>query len=468
MTLPQKFQGITVTTVETFFNQHVNSLINELLEMIKIPAICVDGGPAIREMAESVAQKCETAGLTTRIEDTAGHPVVYGVGGPEDAPFTLLLYGHYDVFPVSGQSSWKTDPFDPVRVGDRIFARGSGDNKGQFLAHLIALRWWHEEAGGLPIRVKVIIEGEEEAGSRHLPEFIHRNRDELDADLCVYSDGPMLAGDQPALLFGARGAIVLEFSSAGPVRPVHSGNFGGVVANPIVELARLFAELVAPNGDLQAAGINDGLPVPTPEERAALRNLDVDLDTFRESTGTSPITERFGENYYDRLLYKPSFNVSGFQGGYSGKGFRTLIPTTATATVDMRLVGDQDPDQVFASVDAFIRERHYPGIQVRKVMSQPPSRTPIDHPYSGFVHDALLSTFHNVPKKVPSLAGTTPDYVFTKILGIPSIMVPLAPVDENHHGPNESMKVSLFMQGVRFYASLIELLSHAGIREVKS
>jgi acetylornithine deacetylase/succinyl-diaminopimelate desuccinylase-like protein len=450
---------MAMISVETYLKQRGDNLIDELAEMIRIPAVCVDGGPAVQEMAALTARKCEAAGLRTRIENTSGHPVVYGVGGPRDAPLTLMLYGHYDVFPVSGQSGWKTDPFEPVRAGDRIYARGSGDNKGQFLAHLAALRWWHEEAGGLPVGVKVIIEGEEEAGSQHLPEFITRNRESLAADLCVYSDGPMLAGDQPALLFGARGAIVLEFSSEGPAQPVHSGNFGGVVANPIMEMARLFAELVAPNGDLVAPGINDGLPVPTAEERVLLDDLEVDKDAFRGTIGKPPTSDRFGENYYERLIYKPTFNVSGFQGGYSGNGFRTLIPATASATVDMRLVGDQDPDRVLSSIENFIRERGYAGIGVRKVMSQPASRTPIDTPYASRVVEALTSSFRKEPKKIPSLAGTTPDYVFTKMLGIPSIMVPLAPVDENHHGPNESMKASLFMKGIEFYATLIGLLA---------
>lgn len=447
---------------DEFIQEHGTELISELFELIRIPAICVEGGPAVHEMAEIVAQKCKSAGLLTRVEETAGHPIVYGAGGPEDAPFTLMLYGHYDVFPVAGQTAWRTDPFDPIRVGDRIFARGAGDNKGQFFAHLAALRWWQQQPGGLPIRVKVIIEGEEEAGSRHLPDFIRRYHDELAADLCVYSDGPMLAGDVPALLFGARGAMVLEFTSTGPAQPVHSGNFGGVVANPIMELARFFAELVAPNGDLRAAGINDGLPLPTPDEHAALRELRVDQTAFRETTGTSPVTERFGEDYYQRLLYKPTFNISGFHGGHSGTGFRTLIPPTATATVDMRLVGTQDPDAVFTSVQNFVRERGYADIQVSKVMSQPPSRTSLSHPYAKPVAEALRSAFGKEPRKVPSLAGTTPDYVFTQMLGMPSIMVPLAPTDENHHGPNESMKISLFMQGIQFYATLIDLLAKSG------
>jgi acetylornithine deacetylase/succinyl-diaminopimelate desuccinylase-like protein len=451
--------GGSMPGIEIFIQQHANSLTDRLLDVIRIPGICVEGGPAIRAMAEEAARDCTAAGLDTRIEETSGHPVVYGTAGPAAAPVTLALYGHYDVFPVAGQDGWNTEPFSPVLDGDRIYGRGAGDNKGQFLAWLAALRWWGEQPGGLPIRVKAILEGEEEAGSRHLPEFVRRNRADLDADLCVYSDGPMLAGDAPALLFGARGALVMEFTSSGPARPVHSGNFGGVVANPIMELGRFFSDLVAPNGDLLAEDITKGLPVPTPEERAALDSLRLDVSEFRRSTGTVPVTERFGENYYERLLCKPTFNISGIQGGYTGNGFRTLIPATATATVDMRLVGTQDPDHVFSCVEQFLHRRGYSGISARKVMSQPPSRTPISHPYADPVAAALRATFGTEPKKVPSLAGTTPDWVFTQVLGIPSIMVPLAPTDENHHGPNESMKVSLFLQGIRFYASLIGLLA---------
>lgn len=445
--------------IDMYLKQYGSALIDRLLKMVEIPGICVDGGPAIREMAIAAADECHSAGLETRIEETAGHPVVYGAGGPVSAPFTLMLYGHYDVFPVSGQAGWKTDPFRPLLAGDRIYGRGTGDNKGQFLALLAALRWWNTQPGGLPIRVKVILEGEEEAGSRHLPEFVERNRTDLDADLCVYSDGPMLAGDQPALLFGARGALVLEFTSTGPAQPLHSGNFGGVVANPVMEMARFFAELVAPNGDLRADGINEGVPVPTAAEQAALDGLEVDRESFMATAKMAPVTERFGERYYERLLGKPTFNISGIHGGHTGDGFRTLVPTDVTATVDMRLVGAQDPARVLACIERFIRERGYPGLTVRKVMSQPPSRTSIDHPGAEPVAEALRVVSGREPKKIPSLAGTTPDWVFTSMLGMPSIMVPLAPADENHHGPNESMKISLVMQGVKFYAKLIELLA---------
>jgi acetylornithine deacetylase/succinyl-diaminopimelate desuccinylase-like protein len=448
--------------LKTFTDQNRDYLVDQLIDFIRIPAVAIEGGPEISRMAQAAAAKCEEAGLTTRIEETQGHPVVYASGGPDDAPFTLINYGHYDVFPVTDQPGWDTDPFDPVIRGDRIYARGSGDNKGQFLAHLNALQWWQREGGGLPIKVKVILEGEEENGSQNLPEFIERNRDELDADLCVYSDGPMLPGDRPALLFGARGALVLEFHSRGPSRPLHSGNFGGVVANPIVELARLFATLIAPNGDLLAPGVNKGLPEATPAERAALEALGFDPVEFRERIGTDALSERFGESYYERLLYKPSFNVSGFGGGHVGKGMKTLIPTSAMAKADLRLVGDQDPDEVLAAIRRFAEDSGLSSIDIRKVFSQPPSRTPLDHPYADVVERAVTEGFGKPAARVPSLAGTTPDYVFTKLLDVPAMMLPFAPTDENHHGPNESMKISLFLRGVHVAGRLIELLAEHG------
>jgi acetylornithine deacetylase/succinyl-diaminopimelate desuccinylase-like protein len=447
--------------LRSFLIQRRDYLVDQLAEFIRIPAVAVEGGPAIERMAQRAAVKCEEAGLTARVEGTAGNPVVYAVGGPEDAPFTLLTYGHYDVYPVTEQPGWTTDPFDPVVDGDRIHGRGSGDNKAQFLAHLNALQWWQRNAGGLPIRVKVILEGEEENGSQHLPEFVERNRDELAADLCVYSDGPMLPGDQPALLFGARGALVLEFHSSGPSRPLHSGNFGGVAANPILELCRLLAALVAANGDLRAPGADHGVPRPTPVERSALDALEFDAVSFRQHTGTDPLPQRFGESYYERLLYKPSFNVSAIHGGPTGPGARTVIPTSAVAKVDLRLVGDQDPDEVLRAIRRFAADQGFASIEVLEQFSQPPSRTPLDHPYAAIVEQAVGSGFGKAPVRVPSLAGTTPDYVFTKLLGIPTIMVPFAPADVNHHAPGESMKISLFLGGIRASSHLIQLIAEA-------
>ncbi|MGW3960876.1 M20/M25/M40 family metallo-hydrolase [Amycolatopsis sp. NPDC005003] len=442
--------------IAAYLDRELAGMVDELAEFVRIPAVAAEGGPALRRMAARSAEKCTQAGLETQVHDTAGHPVVLARGGPRDAPFTLLTYGHYDVFPVEGQPGWRTGPFEPVVTGDRMYGRGTGDNKGQFLAHLNALRWWHEEGGGLPIQVKVLLEGEEENGSRHLPDFVRAHRDELAADLCVYSDGPMLPGDRPALLFGARGGIALRFTSTGADRPLHSGNFGGVVPNPVLELSRFFAALVAPNGDLRIPGFEDRIPAAGAAERAALDALDLDLGEFRANTGVDPLPFRFGERFHDRLLRKPSLTVSGITVG--GSGAPGLIPESATATGDLRLVWAQDPEEAYAALVAFAANG-FSGIAVDLLFGQPPSRTPIDHPYADLVEEAVAEGFGRPPARVPSLAGTTPDHVFTTVLGLPAIMLPFAPADENHHGPNESMKLSLFRRGTHTVARLIEILA---------
>ncbi|MEV6345283.1 M20/M25/M40 family metallo-hydrolase [Actinoplanes sp. NPDC051851] len=446
-------------SLDTYLRTNRDYFVRQLEEFIRIPAVAAEGGPDLRRMAEAAAAKCEEAGMAVSIEETSGNPVVFATAGPDGAPFTLLMYGHYDVFPAKDQPGWDTDPFEPVRRGDRIFARGSGDNKAQFLAHLNAIQWWQREGGGLPIRVKMILEGEEEVGSPHLPEFIERRRDDLGADLCVYSDGPMLAGDRPALLFGVRGALCMEFHATGPRQPLHSGNFGGVVENPILQLCRVFTAMFGPDGHLAVPGTEKGLPPVTPAERAALSRLTFDEEGFRGQTGMEPLSARHQEPYYERLLYKPSFNISGIGGGHVGAGVKTLIPTTAIGKVDMRLVGNQDPDEVFAAIRDFVADNGFDGVSVTKLFSQPPSRTPIDLPLADVVSDAVGYGFGKRPLRVPSLAGTTPDYVFTKLLGVPSIMLPFAPTDENHHAPNESTKVSLFLAGTRASARIIGDLS---------
>jgi acetylornithine deacetylase/succinyl-diaminopimelate desuccinylase-like protein len=450
--------GAVPEGLDTYLEANRDRFVAELLDLIRIPGVAADDTDAVHRTADAVAAKCERAGMTTRVEQTEGNPVVCATAGPEDSPVRLLTYGHYDVFPVAGQTGWDTEPFEPVITGDRIYARGSGDSKGQFLAHLDAYEWWQRENGGLPIHLTMILEGEEEVGSPHLPAFVEAHRDELRADLCVYSDGAMLGGDQPAILFGSRGALCMEFRAHGPSRPLHSGNFGGTVTNPILRLSRLFAEMIAPNGDILVPGVEQGMPEMNAAERTALRGMAFDEDAFRAQTGQRPVPLTFDEPYYERLLYKPSFNVSGIAGGQVDK-LKTLVPTDAVAKVDMRLVGTQDPDAVLDAIRRFAHDKGYDDIEVVKLFSQPPSRTPIDHPAADVVERAVEVAFGREVARVPSLSGTTPDWVFTKLLGLPTFMVPFGPVDENHHGPNESMKTSLLLGGIRSVATLIELLS---------
>jgi acetylornithine deacetylase/succinyl-diaminopimelate desuccinylase-like protein len=432
------------------------ALVETLLQSVRIASVSLTG-EGIADQVAFLRARLEGWGFAVEVHDTASHPIIYAEAGPKDARFTWLLYGHYDVYPADEkQEGWRTRPFEPVVDGDRVWGRGTGDNKGQHLAMLHAIALWRELHGELPIRVKVVLEGDEETGSGPLPKFIEANRERLRADLCCYSDGPMFPEDQPVLLMGVRGNLGMEFVAKGAKRNLHSGNFGGVAPNPTLDLIHLFAEMVDREGKLRVPGATYADVRIDAADLDAVRALKVDHAGFRESVGVEPTTGSDDALFHERLMLRPAFNVSGFSSGYTGPGQKTIIYKEATAKVDVRLVGDQDPVAVFEAVRRFAAERGYANVEIRRIKSTPPSRTPLDHPFAALVKGAVAQGFGREPLVVPSLGGTTPDFVFTRLLGLPSIVVPLAPYDENNHAPNESTKVSLYLAGIRSGLHLIE------------
>jgi len=442
--------------IDQAVRERSDSLVRTLLDSVRIASVSLTG-EGIADQVAFLTQRLERWGFAAEVHPTTSHPIVYAEIGPKDARATWLLYGHYDVYPADEkQEGWRTKPFEPVVEGDRIWGRGAGDNKGQHLAMLSAIAMWRELHGELPVRVKVILEGDEETGSKPLPAFVEANRDRLGADFCCYSDGPMFPNDQPVLLMGVRGNLGLEFVSRGAKRNLHSGNFGGVAPNPTLELMHLFAEMVDRDGRLQVPGAAYEEIEVAPADREAVRRLPLDHDDFRASVGVEPITGGDDALFHERLMLRPSFNVSGFGAGYTGAGIKNIIYREASAKADVRLVAGQDPQAVFEAIVRFARKRGYDGIEIRNLKGTPASRTPLDHPAVPRVKAAVARGFGREPLVVPSLGGTTPDFVFTRILGLPSIVVPLAPYDENNHAPNESTKVSLFLAGVRTGLHLIE------------
>ena len=445
--------------IETAVRERADALVHTLLESVRIASVSLTG-EGIADQVAFLRGRLERWGFAVEVHETSSHPILYAEAGPADAPFTWLLYGHYDVYPADEkQEGWRTRPFEPVVEGDRVWGRGTGDNKGQHLAMLHAIALWRELHGELPIRVKVILEGDEETGSVPLPRFIETHRERLAADLCCYSDGPMFPDDQPVLLMGVRGNLGLEFVAKGAKRNLHSGNFGGVAPNPTLDLIHLLAEMVDREGRLTVPGAAYAEVRIAEADRAAVRALTVDHAGFRESVGVEPTTGNDDALFHERLMLRPAFNVSGFASGYTGPGQKTIIYKDALAKADVRLVGGQEPQAVLEAIRAFARERGYDGIEIRGIKSTPPSRTPLDHPLAAVVKGAVARGFGREPRVVPSLGGTTPDFVFTRLLGLPSIVVPLAPYDENNHAPNESTKVSLYLAGIRSGLHLIEALS---------
>ena len=446
--------------IETAVRDRADALVRTLLDSVRIASVSLTG-EGIGDQVAFLRKRLEGWGFAVEVQPTTSHPIIYAEAGPANAKFTWLLYGHYDVYPADEkQEGWRTKPFEPVVEGDRIWGRGAGDNKGQHLAMLNAIAVYRELHGELPVRIKVILEGDEETGSVPLPKFVEANRERLEADLCCYSDGPMFPNDQPVLLMGVRGNLGLEFVSRGAKRNLHSGNFGGVAPNPTLDLVHLLAEMVDRQGRLQVPGAGYADVKVAAADLAAVRGLPLDHDDFRASVGCEPITGADDALFHERLMLRPAFNVSGFSAGYSGPGIKNIIFKEASAKADVRLVGGQDPQAVFEAIVRFAKARGYDGIEVRNLKGTPASRTPLDHPMVPRVKAAVAKGFGREPLVVPSLGGTTPDFVFTRILGIPSIVVPLAPYDENNHAPNESTKVSLYLAGVRSGLYLLESLAH--------
>ena len=443
--------------IDALVAKRADSLVATLLDAVRIPSVSLTG-EGIAEAVAFLRAKLLAWGFEVEVHETASQPIVYAEIGPKDAAFTWLTYGHYDVYPADAkQEGWKTSPFEPVIEGDRIWGRGAGDNKGQHLALLHAIALYREMHGELPIRIKVILEGDEETGSRPLPEFVEKHRSRLAADLVVYSDGPMYPNDQPALLMGVRGNLGVEFHATGAKRNLHSGAYGGVAPNPTLELIHLLAEMVDRDGKLLVPGAGYADVTITPSEAEAVKRIPLDLAGVEASIGVKP-TVTDAATFHERLMLRPAFNVSGFASGYTGSGQKTIIFKEALAKADIRLVGGQDPAAVFAAIRKFAADRGYHGIEIRELKGTPPSRTSLDHPFVPMVKQAVADGFGREPLVVPSLGGTTPDFVFTKLLGLPSIVVPLAPYDENNHAPNESTKVSLYLAGIRSGMRLIEAM----------
>jgi acetylornithine deacetylase/succinyl-diaminopimelate desuccinylase-like protein len=398
------------------------------------------------------------AGLAARLLPTPAQPVVYAewLGAPGRP--TVLIYGHYDVQPPDPLSEWLSPPFAPKVRDGKLFGRGAGDNKGQIFAQIAAARAWLETTGAMPVNVKFLIEGEEETGSPHLEAFVREHRDLLAADLVYTSDGPVHDDAHPQVVYGVRGLLYVELRARGTSHDLHSGNWGGLVPNPAWTLVELLGTMRDRQGRITVPGFHDDVRPPSPAVETAMATIPLDQREALATVGVDRLPPPDGLGYFARLMTTPTLNIAGFSSGYGGPGTKTIIPATATVKIDMRLVPDQRADDIFARFTEHVA-RHAPGVEVLRLGSMEPSYTPLEHPYAAIVRRAVTTGFGTPPIDVPLLGGSLPDAVFTKILGLPSFLVPYANADERNHAPNENIAVDRFFAGVRTAASLFAYLA---------
>ena len=429
------------------------SAVARLIDYVRHPSISAENR-GIREVAGLLTGMLERLGFATEMVETAGHPVVLGRRADVPGAPTLLLYGHYDVQPADPLELWDSPPFEPTIRDGRLYARGVGDNKGQHFAQLLAIEAHLAVHGRLPCNVIVLLEGEEEIGSPHLADFIRTHRDRLGADLVVTADGPIHASGRPTMTYGVRGVVSFELRCRHAARDVHSGNFGGVVPNPIWTLIHLLATMKAPDGRITVAGFHDAILPPTDAEREAAARLPFDADAMRDALGLSRLDAPPERGIAERLMFHPTFTINGFHGGYGGPGSKTVLPHAAFVKCDVRLVEAMTPDAVMDRIEAHVA-RHAPEVEVVRQHGMLPSKTPFDDPFGQAIQGAIVAAQGVDPLVYPAMGGSLPDYVFTKILGVPAFVVPYANADEANHAPNENLTLDCFHRGIRTGAALL-------------
>ena len=435
------------------FNPGDSAYLAELAEFVAVPSISRDASSAtMLAAAQWLAGQLTLAG--GRVVPSEGHPAVMGewLGAP-GAP-TVLVYGHYDVQPTGSEAEWLTPPFELTVDGDVVRGRGASDDKGPvYIVLKTAQAFWAQE-GRLPLNVKFLFEGEEEIGSPHLPDFLAAHAAELAADLVISADGAMWRPDEPSVAVKSKGLVAMDILVEGASTDLHSGRYGGTVANPLHALADILASLHRPDGKVAVAGFYDGIPELTPRRRRELADIDFDVTRYLADLG---LTEPHGEPGFttlERLWERPTLEVNGVHGG----GKYTVIPHVAVANVSCRLVPGQDPDAVLEAVTAHVAARPAPGVrvQVHAEDSGVPAYTiPADHPAIRAATAALEAVYPGQKVLQAAIPGTLPAAaLFEQLLGLKTLFFSFSTADEKLHAPNEYLRIRRLREGMRAWEHL--------------
>lgn len=426
--------------------------VGELTELLRVPSVSAVPGHRedVRKAAGMVLAHLRQAGLEAKLVETAGHPIVYGEWLNAPGKPTALVYGHYDVQPPDPLHEWTTPPFEPTVRDGKIFARGATDDKGQMFTHIKGIEAWLKEVGSLPVNVKVIIEGEEEVGSRNLDDFLEQNRDMLKSDVAVVSDTSQYAPGQPAITHGLRGIMACEITLRGPRQDLHSGVFGGAVTNPVNALAALVASLHGADGRVAIEGFYDGVVELTAADRERIAALPFSEREFYQSVGTDAGWGEPGYSPLERRWARPTCDVNGITGGYQGEGPKTIIPAWARAKITCRLVPKQDPEKIAAAIERHLRQRLRPGVTLEFTSA---------HGCPGFAFDTSSPYMRAAERAIERAFGTRPVFIreggsipvvatFRELLAIDTLLLGWGQNTDNLHSPDEHFSLADFQRGI--------------------
>jgi Acetylornithine deacetylase/Succinyl-diaminopimelate desuccinylase and related deacylases len=452
---------ITVdTSLDAYFEAHREERLESYLELLRIPSISTlpEHAPDCDRAARWIADELTRIGLEhAEVSPTPSHSIVYAdwLHAP-DAP-TILVYCHYDVQPVDPIDLWETAPFDPFVRDGRMVGRGAADDKGQLHMHLKAAEALLATRGKLPLNLRFVFEGDEESTSGNLPDWLHENRERLAADAVVISDTGFFEGNVPAITTSLRGMLYTQIDVTGAPIDLHSGSFGGTVQNPANALARIITELKADDGTVRVPGFYDDVIPPTREERFEISCLPFDEAAYQEIIGVPALVP--GEPGFTLLecgAIRPTLDVNGIWGGFTGEGSKTIIPAHAHAKVSCRLVPDQDGEKLFEAFRDYVRSVAPRGVtvEVRNLGTARALRTDTSNPVSKAAARALKATFGVDPVFIHSGGSIPVAPMFESQLGLPVVMLGFTNPDDNAHAPNETMVLLNYETGLRTICSL--------------
>ena len=451
--------------IKDYVEANKDRFLNELFELLRFPSVSAD--PQFKEgvlnTAEFVAQKLKDAGANNvEICPTAGYPIVYGERIIDSNLPTVLVYGHYDVQPADPIELWDTPPFEPTIRDGKIYARGAADDKGQFYMHVKAFEYMVNE-NELACNVKFMIEGEEEVGSENLGIFVKENIERLKSDVIVISDTAMISLETPSIETGLRGLSYVEVEVVGPNRDLHSGVYGGGVANPATILSKMIASLHDENNHITIPGFYDDVAELSAEQRKALNEAPFDIEVYKEDLGVEELWGEKGYTTIERTGIRPTLEVNGIWGGYIGEGAKTVLPSKANAKISMRLVPNQNSERITQ-----LFKQHFENIapkSVQVIVKPHHGGEPVVTPTDGIAYQAAEKALEVAfgKKPVPTRGGGSIPIVslFEKELGVKSVLLGFGLDSDNLHSPNEKYGIENYLKGIqtiplfhKYYAEL--------------
>ncbi len=449
--------------LHAYVDAHAERLLSELFAFLRIRSVSTDPERRedVRSAATFVAEALRRAGLTAEVHETRRHPVVTAVSPHVAGAPTVLVYGHYDVQPAEPLELWHHDPFDPVVENGQILARGASDDKGQVYAHVKAVEALRDVHGELPLNVKFLIEGEEEIGSPSLAAFLADRRESLAADVALVSDGAMVGAGIPTITYGLRGLAYVTVRVRAAGRDLHSGAYGGGVPNALSALVAMLASLKDADGRIRVEGFYDAVVDVSAEERARFADVPFDRDAFMADAGVSATPGEPGYDLLERLWARPTLDVHGLGGGFTGAGSKTVIAAEGLAKVSCRLVPDQDPETVVTQLRRHLEAVAPAGVEVEVTTEGlgAPAITPLDHEAVRRTAAALERVWGR-PVVFARSGGSIPVVaLLQEALGATPVLLDMGLEDDRLHAPNEKFEVVNYLQGVRASAATLTALA---------